>query len=85
MKTMLILCFLALSISAVASDDKAVTAIVSAVPDAKSIEKTSDGYRVRTDAGTVFVEKTSYGYRVQGGNNSAFITKTSDGYRITPR
>jgi hypothetical protein len=85
MKTLLIAALLMLSISAFAADDdKAVAAIFTAVPSAKTIVKTSDGYRVRTDSGNVFINKTSYGYRVQGAKNAAFITKTSDGYRITP-
>jgi hypothetical protein len=85
MKTILIAALLTLSISAFAADDdKAIAAIYSAVPAAKTVVMTSDGYRVRTDSGTVFVNKTSYGYRVQGAKTAAFITKTSDGYRVTP-
>lgn len=85
MKTILIAVFLTLSISAFAADDdKAIAAIYSAIPTAKTVVKTSDGYRVQTDSGSVFVDKTSYGYRVQGAKTGAFITKTSTGYRITP-
>lgn len=85
MKTMLIVALLALSLTAFAGEDKDIAAITSAVPSAKTIDKTSYGYRVQTDAGTVFVNKTSYGYRVEGGKSSAFITRTPSGYRITAR
>jgi hypothetical protein len=85
MKTMLIVALLALSLTAFAGEDKEIAAITSAIPSAKTIDKTSYGYRVQTASGTVFVNKTSYGYRVEGGKDSTFITKTSSGYRITTR
>ena len=85
MKTMLILCLLALSLSADAGDDKENAAVSAAVPSAKTIDKTSYGYRVQTDSGTVFVNKTSYGDHVADGKKSVFITKTyTGGYRISP-
>jgi hypothetical protein len=83
MKSILIVALLSLSIPAFAADDASeVSVIYSAIPSAKTIVKTSDGYRVNTPSGNVFVNKTSYGYRVQGAKNAAFITKTTDGYRI---
>ena len=85
MKTMFLLCYLTLSLTVFAGDDKEIAAITAAVPSAKTIDKTSYGYRVQTESGTVFVNKTSYGFRVEGDKNSSFITKTSTGYRITDR
>lgn len=84
MKTILIVAVLALSLSAFAAENKDITAITAAVPSGSTISKTSYGYRVQTDSGTVHINKTSYGYRVEAGKNSSFITRTRTGYRVTP-
>jgi len=74
MKTALIVCILALALSVYADDD--IAAIYAAIPSAKDITRTSDGYRVRDGAGkTIFVTKTSSGY-LQAWNmlsNEVFI------------
>lgn len=82
MKTSLIVCILALALSVYADDD--IAAIYAAIPSAKDITRTSDGYRVRDGAGKIiFVTKTTSGYHVAGEKNTTFITKTTTGYRIS--
>jgi len=90
MKTVLVLSVLALTFTSsafaadVGSDDGDIAAVYIAVPSAKTITKTSGGFRVFTVAGkTVFVDKTSSGYRMSGEKNSTFIDKSSSGYRVS--
>lgn len=66
------------------SDDPAVVAIATAIPDGTAIQKTSWGYKVSTPFGIRNVYKTSLGYRIDGNATSPNLDlrKTSSGYRI---
>jgi hypothetical protein len=86
MKTLLFLAVVLISASGFsAANDSEIAAIYTAVPSAKTITKTSDGFRVHTDSGIVNVTKSSDGFRVHDGSGIIFITKTSDGYRVLPK
>lgn len=84
MKTSVFVLILVLAMSATAADDDDIAAVYAAVPSARTITKTADGFRATTDTGKIiFVSKTSSGYRVAGEKNTTFIDKTSSGYRVS--
>lgn len=83
MKTLVVIIMAALSVAAYADTDKDVAAVAAANPDAKTIVKTSYGYRIETEKGTRFVNETSYGFRSDTGGKTVVINKTAAGYRVT--
>ena len=78
MKMVFCISLLVFSVSTFAADDSDIAAVYTAIPSARTIDKSPSGYRVTTDAGkTVFVNKTPFGYRVSGDKSPVFINKTA--------
>ena len=82
---LIMLCFAASSTHAAGRDaTNDVAVIAAAIPTARTIEKTSTGYRVFDGKNTIHVDRNSLGYHYSNGKNTIFIDKTSTGYRISP-
>ena len=83
-KLLIISLSLCLSLTLSAAEDEDAVVILSAVPSATSIVKTSYGYRINTAKKTRFANRTSFGYSIPMDRGTTFINRTSSGFRIQP-
>lgn len=74
----------ALVAGAAETRDDDAAAILSVLPSASSIVKTSYGYRITASGQTRFANRTSYGYRISDERGTMFLNRTRDGFRIQP-